>query len=461
MKKPSVSYSKKGAIFNILWLLVENPKGLKYYRQVDIKNQLKEEFGIILDKKTVQDYIDILIELDLGFEISHEANKGYYISKRIITNQQRILLIDCLFDQKGLDLETKINLLNFITYDCSSEDKHNIYSHSPHFTNDNFNNHINLIKNIEIIEQAIKEERSITFDYLNYNKYGKLMKEARTYEVIPKKIKYINGMYYLYNADTFWANVYSGIKIKYMRNIKLGDYQPNPKYHEKFNFTFEVYILYEWSIEFIVDHFDDYKIIREKNGMKAIINAPFEFALDWCKKYAIFFIIDNEELKNHTLKDMQLLISNYNNNNSVFVFKVKSAIVDYHYKNPINKDLNYDSYMKGLYKEINFRISTLGYKLKDDSEIKVYTNGEDNLSISYIECNKNKQSIYSLIHESFQKLKEKNTSKKIIVVFYDDIDDYEKKKIKELLKFDPFVDYHNKFSNCNKAYFYQYLVFEI
>ena len=66
-----------------------------------------------------------------------------------------------------------------------------------------------------------------------------------------------------------------------------------------------------------------------------------------------------------------------------------------------------------------------------------------------------------LIHESFQKLKEKNTSKKIIVVFYDDIDDYEKKKIKELLKFDPFVDYHNKFSNCNKAYFYQYLVFEI
>ena len=197
MKKPSVSYSKKGAIFNILWLLVENPKGLKYYRQVDIKNQLKEEFGIILDKKTVQDYIDILIELDLGFEISHEANKGYYISKRIITNQQRILLIDCLFDQKGLDLETKINLLNFITYDCSFEDKHNIYSHSPHFTNDNFNNHINLIKNIEIIEQAIKEERSITFDYLNYNKYGKLMKEGRTYEVIPKKIKYINGIIYI------------------------------------------------------------------------------------------------------------------------------------------------------------------------------------------------------------------------------------------------------------------------
>ena len=116
--------------------------------------------------------------------------------------------------------------------------------------------------------------------------------------------------------------------------------------------------------------------------MKAIINAPFEFALDWCKKYAIFFIIDNEELKNHILKDMQLLISNYNNN-SVFVFKVKSAIVDYHYKNPVSEKTNYDLYMEGLYKEINFGISTLGYKLKDDSEIKVYTNGADNLSISY------------------------------------------------------------------------------
>ena len=32
MKKPKVSIAKKGAMFNILWLLVENPARLDYYR---------------------------------------------------------------------------------------------------------------------------------------------------------------------------------------------------------------------------------------------------------------------------------------------------------------------------------------------------------------------------------------------------------------------------------------------
>ena len=48
-----------------------------------------------------------------------------------------------------------------------------------------------------------------------------------------------------------------------------------------------------------------------------------------------------------------------------------------------------------------------------------------------------------------------------MVIFYNDVDDAEKEKIKELLKFDPFIDYRDKFSNCNKTYFYKYLVFEI
>ena len=75
MKKPGVSNSKKGAIFNILWLLIENPHKLDYFRQADIKNQLIEEFGINLDRKTIQDYLDILGELSL---LSTEDFRDWY-----------------------------------------------------------------------------------------------------------------------------------------------------------------------------------------------------------------------------------------------------------------------------------------------------------------------------------------------------------------------------------------------
>ena len=89
MKKPGISKTKKGAIINILWLLIENPKNIKFFRQSDIKQQLYDEFDINIDRKTVQDYLDILLELDLPIEIKHETNKGYYVGNKLINNVER------------------------------------------------------------------------------------------------------------------------------------------------------------------------------------------------------------------------------------------------------------------------------------------------------------------------------------------------------------------------------------
>ena len=44
-----------------------------------------------------------------------------------------------------------------------------------------------------------------------------------------------------------------------MRNIKLGEVCEVVKVHEKYNFTFEVQVIYDWAIEFIADNFDDYR----------------------------------------------------------------------------------------------------------------------------------------------------------------------------------------------------------
>ena len=96
MKKPKVSIAKKGAMFNILWLLVENPARLDYYRVQDISEQLLNEFGIKLDYKTILDYLNTLMELELDIQIGHEYNKGYYVKKRIIDENERNVLFNAL-----------------------------------------------------------------------------------------------------------------------------------------------------------------------------------------------------------------------------------------------------------------------------------------------------------------------------------------------------------------------------
>lgn len=465
MKKPSVSKSKKGAIFNILWLLIENPKNLKYFRQADIKNQLVEEFGINLDRKTIQDYLDILMDLNLPYELSHENNKGYYISNKIISDIEREIMLNSLFNLKAINLDSRINLFNFLTYDCGRTQKKEYYKIHNRHINSNLNDHFSLVENLEIIQKAIDEKRKITFEYLNYNKFGELMPTGRVYTTIPQKIRYVQGMYYLYNADNFWGNMYCGTKIKYMRNIKLGDYHDNPPFNEKYNFSFEVQIIYDWSIEFIVDHFDDYTLIRDKQKMKAIINTPYEFALDWCKKYAPFFIILNDEIKNTTIKD-DLIIENINKQDEL-IFKIKSGIVDYHYQNPVTESSDYFTYMKGMYKLINFYLGNIGCKItsvKQNEKGRIFVCG-GKINIYFWECcnenpSFNSQTFLVELENSYKMLKDSDF-RKIMVIFFDDFTEEEQEKIKNIYNENPFIDIHDKFSRCNKSFFYKYLVFEV
>lgn len=126
MKKPKISFSKKGAIINILWLLVENPNNRYRMRICDIKNDLLSEFGIELNEKTVKDYVDILQDLDFMVKIAHDTNKGYYVKERIIDDNERFMLVDLIKNSKDLNEETVKKLLMLVTFDLSIAERKNI-----------------------------------------------------------------------------------------------------------------------------------------------------------------------------------------------------------------------------------------------------------------------------------------------------------------------------------------------
>ena len=465
MKKPGVSNSKKGAIFNILWLLIENPHKLDYFRQADIKNQLIEEFGINLDRKTIQDYLDILGELKLPYEISHENNKGYYISKRMVPDHHRELLLQNVLNDNELSYEEKKNYFEFITYDCSFEQRKNYMSSLINHNTilDVYDYELN--KNLQLIEQAISEHREITFEYLNFDKFGKLISNGQKHTTVPIKIGGLYGNHILYNAQKFWGYFYTGTKIKYIRNIELGDVCLSPVLDEKIDYKLEVFVIYEWSIEFIVDHFDRYELIREKDHMRAIIYTSYEFALDWCKKYALFFIINDEEIREFVLKDMQSFVSNYKEND-VVAFKIKAAIVDYFYKKSISEKMDYFEYIKGLYKYIDFELETIGCTKLESNNVNIYEHKTYNLGVKILECfdncpNYSIDKLLDIVQNGYDELKCKNVSKKVMVLLFDELSNDAQEKIIKIVNKNPFVDIHNKFPKSDNVFFYKYLVFYI
>ena len=126
MKKPKISFSKKGAMINILWILVENPNNRYRMRICDIKNDLFSEFGIELNEKTVKDYVDILQDLDFLVKISHDSNKGYYVSERLLDDNERNILFELIENSSELSEESKKKLLMYSTFDLSQSKRKNL-----------------------------------------------------------------------------------------------------------------------------------------------------------------------------------------------------------------------------------------------------------------------------------------------------------------------------------------------
>ena len=164
MKKPKVSIAKKGAMFNILWLLVENPARLDYYRVQDIREQLLNEFGIKLDYKTILDYLNTLMELELDIQIGHEYNKGYYVKKRIIDENERNVLFNALNSEKTLDMATTNHIYNFLTIDTSIGLKEKYFKLDERYQGKIYaeSEHYNLINNLNIFIR-LKISRFKTF----------------------------------------------------------------------------------------------------------------------------------------------------------------------------------------------------------------------------------------------------------------------------------------------------------
>lgn len=226
---------KKMVIFNILQILKKYSDADHRLTQQEVISHLKQDYDMEVDRKTVLRNINDLI--DEGFDIDFDENdrgKGknkntirtnFYLHSHFEDSELR-LLIDGLLFSKYIPNKQCRELISKIESEGSIYFKSRVkYIALP---DENVTGNKELFYNIDIIDEAIKENLKIEFNYLSYgvDKKPYVRKDNdgknKIYKVTCVQMAAINNHYYLVCTDGKHKGV-ANYRIDRIKNIKLTD----------------------------------------------------------------------------------------------------------------------------------------------------------------------------------------------------------------------------------------------
>lgn len=281
--------NKKASIILILKVLQEYSDEDHFLTQQDIIDKVDELYGIELERKSVAFSISLLQELD--YDINKSPRGGYALLSRDFDNSEIRYITDALFSSKSLSAKQAAELSKKLN-SCLSRYQRKDYNYIYKSSEINRSENKELFYTLELIEEAKRRGKRISFKYLTYDENGKPYTKMDGYRYIVSPYYSVNssGRYYLicnyrekYRAIT-WFRI---------------DYMLNPKIEE------------EWPIKSIeslkgVKEFDIVKYLNDNIYLLDgdIINATIQienpnsvqFVVDWFGKNAKIYKKDDRLL---------------------------------------------------------------------------------------------------------------------------------------------------------------------
>lgn len=281
--------NKKASIILILKVLQEYSDEDHFLTQQDIIDKVDELYGIELERKSVAFSISLLQELD--YDINKSRRGGYALLSRDFDNSEIRYITDALFSSKSLSAKQAAELSKKLN-SCLSRYQRKDYNYIYKSSEINRSENKELFYTLELIEEAKRRGKRISFQYLTYDENGKpvIKNDGYRYIVSPYYSVNSSGRYYLicnyrekYRAIT-WFRI---------------DYMLNPKIEE------------EWPIKPIeslegVKDFDIAKYLNDNIYLLDgdVINATIQienpnsvqFVVDWFGKNAKIYKKDNKLL---------------------------------------------------------------------------------------------------------------------------------------------------------------------
>lgn len=264
--------------------------------QSDIIQYIENNYNESFERKTIGRCINELIDLD--YDIVRK--KGYYLNERTFDKTELLFLIDTLLSYKTLSQKQIEDIIDKLFIDESNYKKRSLHKIRDISVVSSSNKQFLL--NVELIEEAIENNKKISFDYLTYGLDKKLHKKRdKKYIVNPYELVISMNRYYLIgnydqydNISNYRVDKISNVEILKEERKSLHDKIDLPKYKLEHLYMFsgptvEVKIKFEKNIiDQIIDWFStECTIIPCDDNYAYLYASVNEKALYyWLKQYS-------------------------------------------------------------------------------------------------------------------------------------------------------------------------------
>ena len=193
--------------------------------QQEIMHLLKSEYGVEqCDRRSVK--ANVLSLIDMGYEISMDEGRGYYLIERELEDEELRWLIDAVLFSKTLTGNQAKRLIKKLEAFGNKyfESKVSHVRMTPDIPRTK-NTHV--MMNVNAINDAIDRKRKISFRYNSYGTDFKLHDRGREYKVNPYQMIAANGYYYLLSNMDEYDNI-AYFRMDKISNVKILDEKVKP-----------------------------------------------------------------------------------------------------------------------------------------------------------------------------------------------------------------------------------------
>nr|MBQ4458695.1 WYL domain-containing protein [Clostridia bacterium] len=188
---------KKQSNLLVLDILRENSDENHILSVKDIQALLEARYGLVLERRAIYSNLEILAQQ--GYEISDfkDNGKGYYLVSRQFDKGEVLLLCNAIHASHFISQKQSKKLIDTLLATQSKYDQKEftdkVYMPNPQKTENK-----QLMFNVEIVSEAIRERKMLQFTYLRYGKDKKLVaRRPEPYLVEPRYIVYADSKAYM------------------------------------------------------------------------------------------------------------------------------------------------------------------------------------------------------------------------------------------------------------------------
>lgn len=211
---------KKHISFALLQILQEESDENHILTASDLIEKIDQRLGIPIERRTVYSNIQILRQA--GYEISDTSDngKGYYLITRKFEKGEILLLCNAIHASHIINQKQSEELIGKLLSELPKEQRSEFRS-SVYLPNRLKSQNKVLLYNLEIISEAIRDGKNLSFSYLRYD--PQLKKEAyrkEPYTVEPRYIVWQDARPYMISTSPKYSG-FTHYRIDKIKNPSL------------------------------------------------------------------------------------------------------------------------------------------------------------------------------------------------------------------------------------------------